>query len=67
MNLVDIAIYIVMGGIALMTHEMAHWYMNRKYQSTTEIQFYAMRYRHYGSDIMAFRECLWATDPHVGT
>ncbi len=25
-----IAVYIVMGGIALMTHEIAHWYMNRK-------------------------------------
>jgi Zn-dependent protease len=55
-NLVDIAIYIVMGGIALMTHEMAHWYMNRKYQSTTEIQFYGM-----GTVIMALTSWLFGS------
>ena len=56
LNLVAIVIYIVMGGIALMTHEMAHWYMNRKYQSTTEIQFYGM-----GTIIMALTSWLFGS------
>ena len=51
-----IAIYIVMGGIALMTHEIAHWYMNRKYQSTTEIQFWGM-----GTILMALTSWLFGS------
>jgi hypothetical protein len=51
-----IAVYIVMGGIALMTHEIAHWYMNRKYQSTTEIQFWGM-----GTILMALTSWLFGS------
>jgi Flp pilus assembly pilin Flp len=40
LNPEKIAVYIAMGGIALITHEIAHWYMNRKCKSTTEIQFW---------------------------
>ena len=53
---VKIAIYIIMGGIALMTHEIAHWYMNRKYQSATEIQFWGM-----GTVIMASTSWLFGS------
>jgi Zn-dependent protease len=51
-----IAVFIIMGGIALMTHEIAHWYMNRKYQSTTEIQFWGM-----GAIIMAVTSWLFGS------
>jgi len=44
-----VTIYIVMGGIALIAHEIAHWYFNRKYKSQTEVQFWGL-----GAVIMAF-------------
>jgi hypothetical protein len=30
-----LAVYIIMGGVALGFHEIAHWYLNRKYHATT--------------------------------
>lgn len=37
-----LAIYIIMGGIALAVHEAAHYYLNRKYRATTEIQIWGL-------------------------
>lgn len=37
-----IAIYIIMGGLALCAHEIAHGYLNRKYQCSTEVQFWGL-------------------------
>jgi Zn-dependent protease len=35
-----LTIYVIMGGMALVMHELAHWYLNRKYQCSTEVQFW---------------------------
>jgi hypothetical protein len=43
-----LAIYIIMGGIALIVHEVAHWYLNKKYHATTEVQLWGL-----GTVIMA--------------
>jgi len=43
-----ILVYIVMGGIALMAHELAHGYLTKKYQCRAEIQFWGL-----GTVIMA--------------
>jgi hypothetical protein len=37
-----IGIYIVMGGFALIIHEMGHWYLTRKYQCFTEVRFWGL-------------------------
>ncbi len=37
-----VAVYIVMGGVALCAHEIAHWYLNKKYQCSTEVQFWGL-------------------------
>ena len=49
-----IAIYIVMGGIALIAHEVAHWYYNRKYRGQTEVQFWGL-----GAVIMAITSAVF--------
>ncbi|MFA4825745.1 MAG: hypothetical protein WC593_11405 [Methanoregula sp.] len=41
-DLTTVAIYIIMGGLALCAHEIAHWYLNRKYQCSTEVQFWGL-------------------------
>jgi Zn-dependent protease len=41
-DLNTVAIYIIMGGLALCAHEIAHWYLNRKYQCSTEVQFWGL-------------------------
>jgi hypothetical protein len=51
-----IAIYIIMGGIALMVHEIAHWYLNKKYHATTEVQLWGM-----GTLIMALTAWLFGS------
>lgn len=43
-----VAIYIIMGGVALAAHEVAHWYLNKKYHATTEVQLWGL-----GTVIMA--------------
>jgi hypothetical protein len=37
-----LAIYIFMGGFALIAHEVAHWYLAKKYHSHTEVQFWGL-------------------------
>ena len=39
---VMITIYVIMGGIALVLHEIAHWYYERKFGCRTEIQFWGI-------------------------
>lgn len=39
---VMITIYVIMGGIALVLHEIAHWYYERKFSCRTEIQFWGI-------------------------
>jgi Zn-dependent protease len=51
-----LAIYIVMGGIALAAHEIAHWYLNRKFRATTEVQLWGV-----GTLIMAFTAWLFGS------
>jgi hypothetical protein len=51
-----IAIYIVMGGVALAAHEIAHWYLNRKYHATTEVQIWGL-----GTVIMALTAWLFGS------
>lgn len=41
-DVTTVAIYIVMGGVALCAHEIAHWYLNKKYQCSTEVQFWGL-------------------------
>lgn len=41
-DLTTVTIYIVMGGVALCAHEIAHWYLNRKYECSTEVQFWGL-------------------------
>ncbi|MDO9323753.1 MAG: hypothetical protein Q7T80_02225 [Methanoregula sp.] len=41
-DLTTVIIYIVMGGVALCAHEIAHWYLNRKYECSTEVQFWGL-------------------------
>lgn len=41
-DLTTVAIYITMGGLALCAHEIAHWYLNRKYECSTEVQFWGL-------------------------
>jgi Zn-dependent protease len=41
-DVTTVAIYIIMGGLALCAHEIAHWYLNRKYQCSTEVQFWGL-------------------------
>lgn len=41
-DVTTVTIYIVMGGVALCAHEIAHWYLNRKYQCSTEVQFWGL-------------------------
>ena len=41
-DLTTVAIYVIMGGLALCAHEIAHWYLNRKYQCSTEVQFWGL-------------------------
>jgi Zn-dependent protease len=41
-DLTTVAVYIVMGGLALCAHEIAHWYLNRKYQCSTEVQLWGL-------------------------
>lgn len=41
-DVTTIVLYIVMGGLALCAHEIAHWYLNRKYQCSTEVQFWGL-------------------------
>jgi Zn-dependent protease len=45
-----------MGGIALMMHEVAHWYFNRQYSATTEVQFWGL-----GAIIMALTAWLFGS------
>ena len=49
-----ILVYIVMGGIALMAHELAHWYLTKKYQCRAEMQFWGL-----GTVIMAITAYLF--------
>jgi hypothetical protein len=51
-----LAIYIIMGGIALAVHEIAHWYLNKKYHATTEVQLWGM-----GTLIMAVTAWLFGS------
>ena len=37
---VMVTIYVIMGGIALVLHEVAHWYYQKKFGVRTEIQFW---------------------------
>jgi len=41
-DVTTIAIYIIMGGLALWAHEIAHWYLNRKYECSTEVQIWGL-------------------------
>lgn len=45
---VIIGIYVVMGGIALIIHEIGHWYLTRRYECYTEVRFWG-----FGALIMA--------------
>lgn len=51
---VMIAIYVVMGGFALVMHELAHLYFERKFSCRTEIQFWGI-----GTLIMALTAWLF--------
>jgi Zn-dependent protease len=37
-----IGIYIVMGGLALIVHELGHWYLTRRYGCYTEVRFWGL-------------------------
>ena len=37
-----IGIYVVMGGVALIIHEIGHWYLTRKYECYTEVRFWGL-------------------------
>lgn len=41
-DLALITIYIIMGGIALILHELAHWYMTRRFECYTEVRFWGL-------------------------
>ena len=41
-DVTTVAVYVIMGGLALCAHEIAHWYLNRKYQCSTEVQFWGL-------------------------
>lgn len=41
-DLTTVVLYVVMGGVALCAHEIAHWYLNRKYECSTEVQFWGL-------------------------
>jgi hypothetical protein len=41
-DLVLIGIYIIMGGFALILHEMGHWFLTKKYQCYTEVRFWGL-------------------------
>ena len=51
-----LAVYIVMGGFALTAHEVAHWYFNKRFYSTTEIQIWGS-----GTLIMALTAWLFGS------
>jgi hypothetical protein len=51
-----LAIYIIMGGVALIIHEVAHWYLNKKYHATTEVQLWGL-----GTVIMALTAWLFGS------
>ena len=51
-----VGLYVIMGGIALMMHETAHWYFNRQYSATTEVQFWGL-----GAIIMALTAWLFGS------
>jgi Zn-dependent protease len=51
-----LTIYIIMGGVALAVHEIAHWYLNKKYHATTEVQLWGM-----GTVIMALTAWLFGS------
>jgi hypothetical protein len=51
-----LAIYIIMGGVALIVHEIAHWYLNKKYHATTEVQLWGL-----GTVIMALTAWLFGS------
>jgi|GEM_PF-1732940 len=51
-----VAIYIIMGGVALTAHEVAHWYLNKKYHATTEVQLWGL-----GTVIMALTAWLFGS------
>ncbi|MEI8331348.1 MAG: hypothetical protein WCF90_06840, partial [Methanomicrobiales archaeon] len=36
------ALYVVIGGIALCAHEIAHWYLNNPYECSTEVQVWGL-------------------------
>lgn len=37
-----IGIYVLMGGVALILHEIGHWYLTRKYECYTEVRFWGL-------------------------
>jgi hypothetical protein len=37
-----ICIYVVMGGVALIFHEIGHWYLTRRYECYTEVRFWGL-------------------------
>jgi Zn-dependent protease len=41
-DVTTVAIYIIMGGLALCAHEIAHWYLNRRYECSTEVQIWGL-------------------------
>jgi hypothetical protein len=51
-----LAIYVIMGGVALIVHEVAHWYLNKKYHATTEVQIWGL-----GTVIMALTAWLFGS------
>jgi hypothetical protein len=55
-TLETVAIYIIMGGVALVFHEIAHWYLNKKYHATTEVQLWGL-----GTVIMALTAWLFGS------
>lgn len=37
-----IGIYIIMGGVALIIHELGHWYLTRRFECYTEVRFWGL-------------------------
>ena len=37
-----LGIYIVMGGVALIFHEIGHWYLTKRYECYTEVRFWGL-------------------------
>ena len=66
-DLTTAALYIVMGGVALCAHEIAHWYLNRKYECSTEVQFRGTGLHYHVPHGMAFWQCMRPADPHRST